>query len=86
MIVNRDANVVLRDQFVEAVERIFARVGRDVAIARPFGQLEHAAVRRMVLGERIDALRRNPEAEIGHLPLDRFDLRGRRVGRDMKAA
>ncbi len=80
VIVNRDANVVLRHELIEAVERIFSRVSRDIPIAEPLGQLKHAAVRRMVLGEWIDALRRNPEAHIGHFTLDRVNLFDRRFG------
>ena len=85
MIVDRNAEIVLGDEPLQAVERIFRRVGRDVAVAQPLGQLEDPAVGGMVLRERVHALGGDAQVEIGHLALDGVEFSGPRVGRNVLA-
>ena len=56
VVVDRDSDVVLFDEFIEAIHRIGGGCGRDVLHASLFGEFEHLAIGFGIFSKTIDSM------------------------------
>lgn len=83
VIVDGDAYVVFIDQFIEAIEGVFRRIGRKFPHAGLLGEDEIAAIRFVILGESVDAVCRHRDGGGGGLVFHLLDLLVGRIDRQM---
>ena len=75
MVVDRDPDVELLDELVEALERFRRWVGRNAGDAGRLGELEHLPVGGGIATEAVDAVGAGGEPEVGKLLLHGGDRR-----------